>query len=78
MTIWASIGAWLIIIPMIICKFVVDWRTEIEYRVRHLGANEKRLKKADFVMVISCFFILMIPFYVTVINPILTIYREYF
>lgn len=78
MNVWASIGAWLIIIPILVCKFIVDWQVEIEYRVKHLGANERRLKRANFIMVISCFFILMLPFYVTIINPIMTIYREYF
>ncbi len=78
MNIWTSIGAWMLILPVLVCKFIVDWKIEVEYRVKHLGADERRLKRADIIMVVSCVILMAIPFYIVVVNPIMAAYERYF
>lgn len=78
MNIWTSIGAWMLILPVLVCKFIVDWKIEVEYRVKHLGADERRLKRADIIMVVSCVILMAIPFFIVVVNPIMAAYERYF
>jgi hypothetical protein len=61
-----------------VCKFIVDWKIEVEYRVKHLGADERRLKRADIIMVVSCVILMAIPFFIVVVNPIMAAYERYF
>jgi hypothetical protein len=68
----------MLILPVLVCKFIVDWKIEIEYRVKHLGADERRLKRADIIMVVSCVILMAIPFFIVVVNPIMAAYERYF